>query len=209
MTFAHAERIELCDLFLATGPDAPTLCEGWSTHDLAAHLWIRETDPLGATGIMAKPLASFTDRRMAETKARWPYPELVERLRLGPNRFSLFAIPGVDEAANATEYFVHHEDVRRAGDRPAAPRELGPDTQDWIWRRLKLMSRVMFRDRAAGVVLERADADHETVRAAAGDQTVTIIGLPAELLLYASGRRQAAVVDLVGDPDVLDSDDWR
>ncbi|MFW6599569.1 TIGR03085 family metal-binding protein [Propionibacteriaceae bacterium Y2011] len=209
MTFAHAERIELCDLFLATGPDAPTLCEGWLTHDLAAHLWIRETDPLAATGIMAKPLASFTDRRMAEAKARWPYPELVERLRQGPNRFSLFAIPGIDEAANATEYFVHHEDVRRAGDPPAAPRELGADTQDLIWRRLKLMSRVMFRDPAAGIVLERADADHETVRAAAGDRTVTIIGLPAELLLYASGRRQAAVVDLVGDPDVLDSDDWR
>jgi uncharacterized protein (TIGR03083 family) len=40
-TLAQEERNELCDLMLETGPDAPTLCEGWTTRDLAAHLVIR------------------------------------------------------------------------------------------------------------------------------------------------------------------------
>jgi hypothetical protein len=32
------ERQTLCDLLADLGPDAPTLCEGWTTLDLAAHL---------------------------------------------------------------------------------------------------------------------------------------------------------------------------
>ncbi|WP_461013210.1 maleylpyruvate isomerase N-terminal domain-containing protein, partial [Trueperella pyogenes] len=42
MSFSSDERRRLADLLLAKGPDAPTLCEGWFTRDLAAHLWIRE-----------------------------------------------------------------------------------------------------------------------------------------------------------------------
>src|SRR5918999_422676 len=48
VTFARSERADLCDLLDKVGPDAPTLCRGWNAHDLAAHLWIRENDPLGA-----------------------------------------------------------------------------------------------------------------------------------------------------------------
>ena len=33
-----AERSELADLMLRLGPDEPTLCEGWTTRDLAAHV---------------------------------------------------------------------------------------------------------------------------------------------------------------------------
>ena len=33
---ARTERLALCETFLQTGPDAPTLCEGWTTSDLAA-----------------------------------------------------------------------------------------------------------------------------------------------------------------------------
>ena len=46
------ERDELCDLFVARGPDAPTLCEGWTTADLAAHLVVRERNPLAGPGIV-------------------------------------------------------------------------------------------------------------------------------------------------------------
>ena len=80
MTFAKDERAALCELLSTVGPDAPTLCGDWTTHDLAAHLWIRETDPVGAPGILAKPLAGLTERRMAEAKARWGYQDLVERV---------------------------------------------------------------------------------------------------------------------------------
>ena len=123
VTFAKSERAALCDLLDEVGPDAPTLCEGWQTHDLAAHLWIRETDPIGASAIVAKPLAGLLERRMAEVKQRWEFSELVDRVRNGPARFSVFALPGVDEPANSTEFFVHHEDVRRAGDHPQTSRD--------------------------------------------------------------------------------------
>ena len=213
MTFAQSERAELADLLDQVGPDAPTLCEGWSAHDLVAHLWIRETDPVGAGGIVARPLAGFLERRMAETKARWPYEELVDKVRNGPARFSVFAIPGVDEGANTIEYFVHHEDVRRAttgADAPAvAPRDLGEDVEGWLWRRLKLLARAQFRRSGVGVVLEREgsrgpDGEPETIRAAAGTHIVTAIGRPSELTLLAHGRTGTAQVRLVGEPDAVE-----
>ena len=145
MTFAKAERADLCDLFDQVGPDAPTLCRGWNAHGLAAHLWIRENDPLGASGIVAKPLSGLNERRMAEVQSRWEFPELVDRIRNGPARFSVFAIPGVDEGANTTEFFLHHEDVRRAGDHPQNARDLGSEVEEWMWRRLKLLARAWFR----------------------------------------------------------------
>jgi len=209
MTFAKSERAELCDLLDEVGPDAPTLCEGWTTHDLATHLWIREADPIGATGIVAKPLAGLVERRRAEAKLRWDYPELVDKIRRGPARFSVFAIPGVDEPANATEFFVHHEDVRRCGDTPRLPRELGDDVEDWIWRRLKLLGRAFFRRAQVGVVLERLGSVDEagapeTIRAANGSAIVTLVGQPSELLLFAHGRGAHAVVKLVGEPEAID-----
>lgn len=218
MTFAKSERTELCDLFDQLGPDAPTLCGDWTTHDLAAHLWIRETDPVGAPGIVAKPLSGLTERRMAETRDRWPYAELVDRIRTGPARFSVFAFPGVDEPANTTEYFVHHEDVRRAGESPLPPRQLDPEVENWMWRRLKLVGRAYFRRAQVGVMLERTVAegtdgrgpgasdgdDAAVLRVANGAQIVTIIGRPSELLLFAQGRTAVADVRLVGEPEAID-----
>jgi uncharacterized protein (TIGR03085 family) len=211
VTFAQSERAELADLLDQVGPDAPTLCEGWDTHDLAAHLWIRETDPVGAGGLVARPLAGFLERRMAETRARWPYTELVDKVRNGPARFSVFAIPGVDEGANTVEYFVHHEDVRRAGAEPEPPRTLPDDVEGWLWRRLKLLARAQFRRAQVGVVLEREGGDQqgaagepETIRAAAGAHIVTAVGRPSELTLFAHGRTADARVRLVGEPDAVE-----
>jgi uncharacterized protein (TIGR03085 family) len=208
VTFAKSERAALCDLFDARGPAAPTLCQGWLTHDLAAHLWIRETDPIGATGIVAKPLSGLLDRRMAEVKQRWEFSELVMRIRNGPARFSVFALPGVDEPANTTEFFVHHEDVRRAGDDPLPPRDLEAGVEDWMWKRLKLLGRGLFRRSQVGVVLERAGTagqyEPEAIRAVAGATIVTVIGKPSELMIFASGRDGAADVQLIGEPEALD-----
>ena len=209
MTFAQSERAELADLLDQLGPGAPTLCAEWTAHDLAAHLWIRETDPVGAGGIVARPLAGILDRRMVETKARWPYPELVDKVRNGPARFSVFAIPGVDEGANTIEYFVHHEDVRRAGDEPRSARTLPEDVEGWLWRRLKLLARAQFRRAKVGVVLDRegardADGEPETIRATAGAHIVTVVGRPSELTLFAHGRTGTAQVRLVGELDAVE-----
>ena len=51
-TLARAERHALCDLLIEVGPDAPTLCEGWSTFDLAAHLVVRERRPDRGPGLV-------------------------------------------------------------------------------------------------------------------------------------------------------------
>ena len=61
---AQLERGRLCDLLLVVGPDHPTLCEGWTTADLAAHLVIRERKPLAGPGIVAG------GRRCAEPSRR-------------------------------------------------------------------------------------------------------------------------------------------
>ncbi len=209
MTFAKDERAALCDLFDQVGPDAPTLCEGWDAHDLAVHLWIRETDPVGASALVAKPLAGLLERRMAEVRQRWAFVDLVNRIRTGPARLSVFAIPGVDEGANTTEYFVHHEDVRRAGDAPQPSRGLAPEVEEWMWRRLKLLARAWFRRAPVGVVLERlgsadADGQPETIRATGGSSIVTLIGQPSELMVYAHGRTGVAEVKLVGEPDAIE-----
>ena len=208
MTFAKSERADLCDLFALVGPDAPTLCEGWTAHDLAAHLWIRETDPVGASGISLKPLSGLYERRVAEIEQRWTFAELVDRIRKGPARFSVFAIPGVDEGANTTEFFVHHEDVRRAGDQPQTARDLGPEVEEWMWRRLKLMARALFRRVQVGLVLERIDSAEgdkapETIRAVSGGSIVTLVGQPSELMLYAHGRTTVAEIKLVGEPEAI------
>ena len=210
MTFAQSERAALCDLFDRLGSEAPTLCEGWDTHDLASHLWIRENDPLGASGISVKPLSGLNERRMAEVRQRWSFPDLVGRIRSGPARFSIFAIPGVDEGATTTEFFVHHEDVRRAGAEPMTARDLGSEVEEWMWRRLKLLGRAWFRRVPVGVVLERlgsatADGDPETIRAAGGSSIVTLVGPPSELMLYANGRRSVAEIKLVGEPDAIET----
>lgn len=91
----------------------------------AAHLWVRETDPLAAPGLVAKPLQSLTEKRMTSAKEKLGFEELVARLRKGPTTFSVFALPGLDAAANGIEYFVHHEDVRRAQATPP-PRGSSP-----------------------------------------------------------------------------------
>ncbi|HAP89500.1 MAG TPA: TIGR03085 family protein, partial [Arthrobacter bacterium] len=42
MHFVEPSREVLAETLLAAGPDAPTLCRGWRTRDLAAHLYLRE-----------------------------------------------------------------------------------------------------------------------------------------------------------------------
>ncbi|HEY2795011.1 MAG TPA: maleylpyruvate isomerase family mycothiol-dependent enzyme, partial [Micromonosporaceae bacterium] len=83
MGLASDERAALSDLFDVVGPDAPTLCEGWQTRDLAAHLVLRDRRPDAAGGIRIKSLAGYT-QRVQQSFATRPWPELVELVRTGP-----------------------------------------------------------------------------------------------------------------------------
>lgn len=199
-THAKRERLLLADLLEASGPDAPTLCEGWTTRDLAAHLVVRERRPDAAGGILIKQLASRLERVMDEMRAK-PYEELIQLVRTGPPRFSPFSLKQVDEASNTVEFYVHTEDVRRA--RPEwTPRELDPVFQDALWSRLERMARLMGRGAPTGLVLRRPDG--QTAVARRGTPVVTVTGEPSELLLFAYGRQDAAKVDLDGDADAIE-----
>jgi uncharacterized protein (TIGR03085 family) len=202
MTLAQTERLSLCDDALTIGPDAPTLDEGWTVADLIAHLHVRESDPLGAMGIMVPPLAGLTRRHMDAALQRYGFEGLVLLVRNGPGRWSPMRIPGVDEKANGTEMFIHHEDIRRGGSVVPPPRELGSAVEDALWRSAGMAKRV-FRSAPVGVVLARSDVSGAELRAKAGARTVTIVGKPRELTLYMSGRREAADVQLVGEPDAV------
>ena len=201
MSYATDERRALCALLDKTGPDAPTLCEGWTTGDLAAHLVLRERRPDAAAGVAGGPLAGYTARVQQRLKDRIPFADLVRMIRSGPPRLSVMALPGVDERANSVEYFVHHEDVRR-GAPGWEPRELSRGEADMLWRRLRL-ARFMLRKAPVGVELARddiEDGDGPAYRITARNATpvVTVVGSPAELTMWVMGRRTAARVRMDG-----------
>jgi uncharacterized protein (TIGR03085 family) len=215
VSFARDERAALCALLDETGPGAPTLCEGWRTADLAAHLVLRETRPDAAAGILGGPLARHTERTQRALLARFPYPQLVERIRSGPPASSVFRIPGLDERLNLVEYFVHHEDVRRAGD-GWQPRDLAPGLTEALWQRLR-GARFVLRKAPVGIELVRDDrpaSPGQRVRITAKARTpvVTVTVSPAELTLWALGRTTAARVRFDGsepDVDMLSQASWR
>src|ERR1700712_478767 len=110
---AARERAALVDLLQELGPDAPTLCAGWQTKELAAHLVTREGRPSALPGILVPALHARTARLEAETLERSSYAEMVHSVAGGPP-FGLLGLPGLADPANVHEFFVHHEDVRRA-----------------------------------------------------------------------------------------------
>jgi uncharacterized protein (TIGR03085 family) len=199
-TFAKRERLLLADLLETAGPDAPTLCEGWQTRDLAAHVVVRERRPDAAGGILIKQLAPRLDRVMEEFAAK-PYEELIQLIRTGPPRFSPFQLKQLDEASNTIEFYVHTEDVRRAAPDWSA-RELDPVFQDALWSRLERTARLMGRGTPTGLVLRRPDG--RTAVANRGTPVVTATGEPSELLLFLYGRQSAAVVELDGEKEAID-----
>ena len=207
MSYSRDERRALCALLEKTGPDAPTLCEGWTTGDLAAHLVLRERRPDAAAGVAGGPLAGYTARVQQRIRSRIPFPDLVRTIRSGPPALSVMALPGMDERVNAVEFFVHHEDVRRAAD-GWEPRALGSGESDMLWGRLR-MARFMLRKAPVGVELARDDlarddidtgADGASYRITARNATpaVTVVGSPAELTMWVMGRRAAARVRMDG-----------
>jgi uncharacterized protein (TIGR03085 family) len=198
-THAKRERLLLADLLDSSGPAAPTLCKGWTTRELAAHLVVRERRTDAASGIVIKPLAPRLERVMAEF-AEKPYEELVQLIRTGPPRFSPFALKQVDEAANTVEFFLHTEDIRRART-DWTPREIDPVFADTLWKRLETAARIYGRKSPVGLVLRRANG--QTAVARKGTPVVTVTGEPAELLLFASGRQDVARVELEGDKDAI------
>lgn len=193
---AASERAALADLFLEVGPDAPTLCGDWLTRDLAAHLVLRERRIDAIPGIVASRFAGHTEAVQQRLAAR-PWPELVDKVR----HRSPFLVGPLDDTFNTTEFFVHHEDVRRAV--PGwSPRPTDERLERTMWRVLRSRGRAFFRQSPVGVILSLPDGT--THVASGGQPSVTLVGPASELLLYAFGRKDHALVKITGDVEDIE-----
>ncbi|GAA4942750.1 uncharacterized protein (TIGR03085 family) [Actinomycetospora succinea] len=200
--FDAAERARLCDLLDELGPDAPTMLGAWTTRDLAAHLVLREHDlPAGPGLVVPGAWGRYAERRRAAL-TRQDFAALVATIRSGPPP-GFFRLGWVRRYPNLNEFFVHHEDVRRA--RADDPRDLGGALDDALWRNLGQAPWVLARRlRGVGLVLERAGTG-QRLRARRGEPSVLLHGPPGELLLYLFGRQDAAHVDVHGPAGAIDA----
>lgn len=195
---AQSERSLLCDLFEAVGPDAPTLCEGWTTRDLAAHLIVREGRIDASLGIVIPPLRGWGEHVQAKTAAQ-DWTTLIGKVRNGPPRTSMMRIAAVDGAANTLEFAIHHEDVRRAAPN-WTPRDIDADFADDLWARLAKFGRLLRKVDVGVIVARPGGATHVLKEAPEGRGSVTLSGEPLELALRVYGRTQSQVT-ITGDTD--------
>jgi uncharacterized protein (TIGR03085 family) len=186
------ERAAMCDTFETVGPDAPTLCEGWNTLDLAAHLVAREARSDAAVGLVVPFLAQHLQNVVDKYKAKG-YEPLVGMLRTGPPWMHR---TGPLATANVNENFVHHEDVRRpAGE---APRELDPDMDQILW---KMLGFAFSKKSIPGVALTLRSSDGREKVVTKEGSPVVMIGATGELVFYLAGRKSAAQVTFEGADD--------
>lgn len=213
-TPATEERRRFAEALADVGPDADTLCEGWTARDLAAHVILRERRPDAAIGVVTPFLTNYAEKVQGNIAAG-EWDEIVETIRSGAPVWSPTRLGAVDRFMNTTEFFVHLEDVRRA--QPDwEPRDLDDDLEDDLEGALGRMSKMFLRKAPAGVVLEVLDDDDvdengdpevdETIVAKKADEggpSVTVRGQVGELVMWVFGRQDHARVELDGPEDVV------
>ena len=190
LSLAQQERKAICDLFVECGSDAPTLCEGWTTADLAAHLVVRERRPDSGPGLVWPPLAGHTDKVRRAVRDRTPWEKLIETVRRGP---PLLLRP-FDGPMNTVEFFIHVEDVRRAHS-GWEPRDISPELADALWARVGPGG--MAKKVPATIVLTSPGRAHKE---RGTGPVLTVAGEPGELIMFGAGRQGAARVEISGDP---------
>jgi uncharacterized protein (TIGR03085 family) len=133
---------------------------------------------------------------MTKVKRR-DFVVLVEKVR--EPRFTPYALPPVDRLANTLEYFVHHEDLRRA--QPGwEPRELDADDQSRLWSQVRLAGRGLARRAGVPLQIRRGDTG-ETAVLRSGEEPVVVTGLPSEIVLLLFGRDQVRGLEFDGPDD--------
>ncbi|WP_241727146.1 maleylpyruvate isomerase family mycothiol-dependent enzyme, partial [Dietzia sp. SLG310A2-38A2] len=156
-------------------------------------------------GIVLPALAS----RMEELRLREaerPWDELLEKIAAGAPWYS--PLRYADRLANAAEYLVHHEDVRRA-DGEWTKREFDVEDLDRIWALGTTVARTFLRRVAArvdlrtppGISLSKSGA---VSTGAALAPVVSVTADPVELILWAFGR-DAVDVDISGSQQGIDA----
>lgn len=197
--FAVVERRHLAALLRRVGPEAPTLCEGWVTRDLAVHLIERDSRPDLIAGTVLPRIPVLTKRAQeADAQLRGQdWAELVSKVEK-PAIYSPARLGALDKRMNTAEFFVHHEDVRRAQETWHRRQLLQEEERD-LWAALKLMGKPLLRSEQDSVVLV-ANGYGSVTGGKAKTSTVRIVrGTPSELLLWAFGRREQAEVAITDE----------
>jgi uncharacterized protein (TIGR03085 family) len=104
----------------------------------------------------------------------------------------------IDALANTVEFFVHHEDVRRARAGWKA-RALSTDLEVALAASLERMGGLLTRKARVGLLV--APNGRREIRLHAGDPVVTVRGPIGEAVLYTYGRKDVARVTLDGNAD--------
>lgn len=201
VTPATSERRRFADELLAVGPDAPTLCTGWTARDLAAHIVMRDRRPDAAGGILVPALAGYAEKVQRRIAAR-AWEDLVADARDGAP-FSPTRLGPVDRLVNTAEFFVHLEDVRRAQS-DWEPRTLPGDLVDDLHGVLRRSAKMFARKAPAGITLQPTDRS-DTIVAKDASPMVTVSGPVGELVLWLYGRQAHARVGYVGPDDAIDA----
>ncbi|MCG7610648.1 TIGR03085 family protein [Mycolicibacterium sp. (ex Dasyatis americana)] len=197
MTVARQERAALVESMRAAGPDAPTLCEGWTARDLAAHLVVRERRLDAAPGILVPQLAGYTERVQQKITESTEWDALIDQIAAGPPLYSPFKL--LDPLVNVNEMFIHNEDVRRA--QPGwEPRDLDDATVSALSRGIATMAKMAMGKSPVRVALTTPTG--KTLATVGTGPEVTVTGEPGELLLFAAGREPARVT-FSGDDDAI------
>jgi uncharacterized protein (TIGR03085 family) len=202
LLFDAMERTQLCDLLDELGPTAPTLLDPWTTNDLAAHLVLREHDVPAGPGLAVGGAWGRVAERRRLALRETGFTDLVATIRSGPPP-GFFRIGWVRRGPNLNEFFVHHEDVRRANG--AEPRTNPPAEDAALFRNVARAPWFLSRRlRGAGLDLVWAGTD-KVIRARRGQPTARVRGLPGELLLFLFGRRGAADVEITGPQEAIEA----
>ncbi|MDY3126953.1 MAG: TIGR03085 family metal-binding protein [Corynebacterium sp.] len=193
MSFSATWRQQLARLLFELGPDAPTLCDGWTTRDLAVHLWIRENKPLAAAGMVIPLLRGYLRDTSVRQRAR-QFDEVVGEWAAGPPLSHRL----IDAKVNAVEHFVHLEDVRRVAS-GTAPLELSAAAKKELYAALRLLARWVLGASESPIVIypdgfDRVVAVEKRGVSMCGNDVVCISGQVGELLLWLFGRDVAQVV---------------
>ena len=197
-SWAAHERAAFVEALTEVGPDAPTLCEGWTAADLAAHVYVRERRPDAALGVLPLgPLSAYTERVMASVLRLYPYDELLAKVsEVAP----ILRVTHLDEAINVVEFFVHTEDVRRPNKLPL--REMPDDFERKVWARMSRQARMSFRRVPARVRL--VPTVGQPAEFGSGE-LVEVHGRPSELLLLSFNRKADAKVEYDGNAAAIDA----
>lgn len=199
MSVANDERAALVHTLRVVGPDAPTLCPGWTTRQLVGHLIARERRPDALLGIGVPRFAERRNRIETQIATGHTWSELVDQLASGPPPYS--PLRWLNRIANIHEMFVHHEDVRRVA-AGWTPRALDGHTVAALRRLTRFFAPVLMPGVPARVTLRASDGT--LITSFGSGPQVTVTAAPGELLLFAFGRSEVCA-DFSGDADVLDA----